>query len=166
MICCNCCHCHSFHHSHRRGLVIMGLMGSAEPINFERKVLEPIKFEKIQLKLIFWYWMALKLGNFLISQKSFEPINSYSRRGPWLCCAKKATFHVVGQVMRQSVWMAKPNEVSVGVNAILQKELLLLLMVVMMMMTFTASSTYKKREKTCFRGEKWMLEPLRSILSG
>ena len=33
---------------HNRGVAGMGSMVSAEPINFQRLVLEPIKFEEIQ----------------------------------------------------------------------------------------------------------------------
>ena len=51
-----------------RVLVIMGLMGFAEPINFERRVVEPINF---------WVY---SIENYILTLEGFEPINSDSRR--------------------------------------------------------------------------------------
>ena len=57
----------------------MGLvgMGSAEPINFERRVLEPINFLgtsiETHIMIISWYWMARKLGNIQSPKKASNP---------------------------------------------------------------------------------------------
>ena len=54
-------------------LMLVNPEGSAEPINFQKWILEPINFLGNSIKVTFWHWMAPKLGNFQTSKKPSNP---------------------------------------------------------------------------------------------